>query len=304
MGGISRLTSDYLNSTGVISTHDVFEGMALFRHANGTYYMMTSHLTGWDPNPLMLFRAQGTSLDDPQWINMGNPTGDHTSFNSQPTYVVQYTPANGQPYFVYMGDNWVHCPNEDGTEGPLINACYMWLPIHFHDSSITMEYNGAWDLDNPFAPAPPSGVTCIPSQAVTQGLPVQLAPCDSSASQSWKYSGTTEHSDSLSMADLCLDVTGRGIVTECSDGADQKFAVAGQQLKRDFDSECLDVTWCGSSVCNGMALGSYSCNTVHPYQLFDFDATSGQLRSNASGQALCVTVCEDSFAQPATLVVV
>ena len=33
----------------VISTHDVFEGMALFRLANGTYYVITSHLTGYAP---------------------------------------------------------------------------------------------------------------------------------------------------------------------------------------------------------------------------------------------------------------
>lgn len=151
--GISRLTPDYLNSTGMISTHDVFEGMALFRHPNGTYYMMTSHLTGWRPNPLMLFRAAGATLDDPQWVSMGNPTGDKTSFNSQPTYVVQYTPHNGSPYFVYMGDNWVHCPNEDGTQGPLINACYIWLPIHFHENTVTMEYRPYWDLEDPFAQA-------------------------------------------------------------------------------------------------------------------------------------------------------
>jgi hypothetical protein len=31
--------------------------------------------SGWDPNPLMLFRAAGTTLDDPQWVDMGNPTG-------------------------------------------------------------------------------------------------------------------------------------------------------------------------------------------------------------------------------------
>jgi len=148
--GISRLTDDYLNSTGIISQHDVFEGMALFRHANGTYYMMTSHLTGWNPNPLMLFRAEGKTLDDPQWVNMGNPTGSSTSFNSQPTYVVEYTPVSGNPYFVYMGDDWVHCPNEDGSEGPLINACYIWLPIEFHENSVTIEWRSAWDLDNPF----------------------------------------------------------------------------------------------------------------------------------------------------------
>jgi hypothetical protein len=44
--GISRLSSDYLNSTGLISNHSVFEGMALFRHPNKTYYAVTSHLTG------------------------------------------------------------------------------------------------------------------------------------------------------------------------------------------------------------------------------------------------------------------
>lgn len=149
--GISRLSDDYLNSTGIISQHDVFEGMAIFRHANGTYYMMTSHLTGWNPNPLMLFRAEGQTLDDPQWVNMGNPTGSSTSFNSQPTYVVEYTPVSGNPYFVYMADDWIHCPNEDGSEGPLINACYIWLPINFHESSVTIEWRPAWDLDDPFA---------------------------------------------------------------------------------------------------------------------------------------------------------
>ena len=50
----------------------------------------------------MLFRAAGKTLDDPQWVGMGNPTGDEVSFNSQPTYVVQYTPHTGDPYFVYM----------------------------------------------------------------------------------------------------------------------------------------------------------------------------------------------------------
>ena len=68
--GISRLSPDYLNSTGIISNHSVFEGMALFRHPNGTYYIIGSHLTGWGHNPLMLFRAAGKTLDDPQWVDM------------------------------------------------------------------------------------------------------------------------------------------------------------------------------------------------------------------------------------------
>jgi len=154
--GISRLTPDYLASAGLISNHSVFEGMAMFRHPNGTYYMITSHLTGWNPNPLMLFRAAGATLDDPQWVNMGNPTGSDTSFNSQPTYVVEYTPAKGNPYFVYMADDWIHCPNSDGSEGPLINACYIWLPIEFPSDpsgSVKISPRTSWDLDDPFGEA-------------------------------------------------------------------------------------------------------------------------------------------------------
>ena len=67
--------------------------MALFRHPNGTYFIITSHLTGWSPNPLMMFRAQGKTLDDPQWIAAtgcgANPTCDSTSYNTQPTYLLR-----------------------------------------------------------------------------------------------------------------------------------------------------------------------------------------------------------------------
>lgn len=143
--GISRLTPDYLNSTGIISKHDKFEGMAIFRHPNGTYYILTSHLTGWNPNPLMLFRAAGKTLDDPQWVNMGNPTNDSTSFNSQPTYVVSYTPSSGHPYFVYMGDNWKH-----GGPAGLIDAAYVWLPLRFDTHSVKLSKQTAWDLNDPF----------------------------------------------------------------------------------------------------------------------------------------------------------
>lgn len=36
-----------------------------------------------------------------------DPTGDATSFNSQPTYVVPMTTSKGEQYFMYMADNWV-----------------------------------------------------------------------------------------------------------------------------------------------------------------------------------------------------
>jgi len=143
---ISRLTPDYLNSAGVISEHrPVFEGMAIFRLANGTYYCITSHLTGWSPNPLSLLRAQGSSLENPLWVDMGNPTGDDSSFNSQPTFVISVTPSNGREYFIYMADNWIHA-----GPGELTDAAYIWLPVQFERDTVALKRLNEWDIDDPF----------------------------------------------------------------------------------------------------------------------------------------------------------
>ena len=95
---------------------------------------------------------------------VGNPTNDSTSFNSQPTFIVEYTPASGKPYHVYMGDDWEHCPNADGSSGPLVNACYVWLPIRLQENGtaagpkglpVEIDDSWRWSLDDPFAPPPP-----------------------------------------------------------------------------------------------------------------------------------------------------
>ena len=143
---ISRLTDDYLSSTGIISTHrPIFEGMAIFRHTNGTLYCIASHLTNWDPNPLMALRATGTSLDDPQWVDMGNPTGNPISFNTQPTFVVSATSRTGEQFFIYLADNWVHA----GPAG-LPHASYVWLPLRFTKGTLRLERLNRWDLEDPF----------------------------------------------------------------------------------------------------------------------------------------------------------
>ena len=152
--GISALTSDYMNTTGVISKHDRFEGMALFRLKNGTVYLISSHLTGWTPNPLMLFRNDGPSMKSAAWTLLGNPTGDTTSFNSQPTFVVSLEDSNGEEYFVYLSDNWIR-------DGGLINAGYIWLPFWFHeDGSVRLKKQVAWDIENPFQTNNQKSVAC------------------------------------------------------------------------------------------------------------------------------------------------
>eukprot|EP00928_Gymnodinium_smaydae_P070894 TRINITY_DN54636_c0_g1_i1.p1 TRINITY_DN54636_c0_g1~~TRINITY_DN54636_c0_g1_i1.p1 ORF type:complete len:625 (-),score=118.48 TRINITY_DN54636_c0_g1_i1:56-1930(-) len=144
--GISKLTDDYLNTTGLIAKGPLFEGMALFRHTNGTLYMISSHLTGWAPNPLMLFRADGPSLSDPRWVNLGNPTTSLTSYNSQPTFVVKVKTRRNQTYHMYMADNWIH----GGPDG-LPSASYVWLPIRFSGNQVHLDRLQSWDMEDPFA---------------------------------------------------------------------------------------------------------------------------------------------------------
>jgi len=143
--GISRLTDDYLDSTGLLSKGPKMEGYALFRLPNGTLYMLSSHQTGWNPNPLMLYRANGPDLSDPQWQDLGNPTRHVESFNTQPTYVVPYTTKKNETYFMYMADNWIHA-----GPGRLIDASYVWLPIKFDGAHVFIDKLYSWDMEDPW----------------------------------------------------------------------------------------------------------------------------------------------------------
>lgn len=290
--GISRLTSDYLNSTGLISQHDVFEGMALFRASNGTYYIVTSHLTGWDPNPLMLFRAQGPTLDDPQWVNMGNPTNSATSFTSQPTFVVPITTSDGQQYFMYMADNWVH-----GGPGGLLDASYIWLPIDLrHADHISIPKLDRWTMDDPFA-------------CPVAGQSVFLRPCNNG-------NGGTDHTGGLSdqrwilletptnthialegAPAYCLQLSsGLIVVGKCANVSAQmwSFSLNSNQIISRDGGQCMDVTMCGNHVCEGEPLAVYACGDANKAnQQFTYDATSKRLVAVLDGH--CLAACPANY---------
>ena len=59
------------DTTGIINRIPDCEGMAMMRLRNGTYYLITSHKTGWSPNPLIAWRSTTTSLDTAKWLNLG-----------------------------------------------------------------------------------------------------------------------------------------------------------------------------------------------------------------------------------------
>lgn len=135
--GFSRLSADYLNTTGIIAKiNDARESPAMFQYS-GRYYLVTSHLTGWNPNPMELFDC-GRSLVNAQCTSLGNPTKDSTTFNSQSTNVLIYKNT-----IIYQGDRW----NYSGPGG-LLNATYIWLPIKptVAGDNFEIQWQASWNI--------------------------------------------------------------------------------------------------------------------------------------------------------------
>ena len=135
---ISELTDDYEGFAGRFvrlapAGHN--EAPALFKK-DGTYYLMTSGCTGWDPNAARMFTAK--SIWGP-WEAIGNPcVGEdaYLTFHSQSTFIL---PVRGKKdAFIYMGDRWTPTNPIDGR--------YIWLPIQFENGKPVIYWKDQWDL--------------------------------------------------------------------------------------------------------------------------------------------------------------
>ena len=85
------------------------EGPSVFKPAANSYFMMASHLTGWAPNPPLLFHATSDSLSGAVWLDSTVPAsgvGANITFNSQSTFVFPLVLDDGTTMFIYMGDRW------------------------------------------------------------------------------------------------------------------------------------------------------------------------------------------------------
>lgn len=137
---ISKLADDYLSLTDEYVR--VFPGgnneaPAIFKK-DGKFYMFTSGLTGWAPNPAR--SAMAGDMMGP-WEDLRNPvrgteTEKETTFKSQSTYIL---PVLGKTdAFIFMADRW-------RPKNP-IDGRYIWLPIEFEDGKPVLKWKKEWDL--------------------------------------------------------------------------------------------------------------------------------------------------------------
>lgn len=138
---IAELSDDYLSHSGryvrvAPSGHN--EAPSIFKR-NGTYWMITSGCTGWDPNAARMFSAP--NIFGP-WTQHPNPCrGDKSeiTYGGQSTFIL---PVPGKKdLYMFMADIW-------RPKHP-IDARYIWLPIQFdEDGTPFLEWKDEWNIKN------------------------------------------------------------------------------------------------------------------------------------------------------------
>lgn len=117
------------------------EAPAIFEH-EGTYYLLASGATGWNPNAARSFRAPSIwgpwePLGNPmEGVNPNNGMGPDLTFGGQSTFIL---PVPGKPgAFIAMFDMWRPQNHVDSR--------YMWLPVWLEDGRFVIRWLDEWDL--------------------------------------------------------------------------------------------------------------------------------------------------------------
>ena len=134
---ICQLSDDFLSATtnDVMVSSDHREAPALFKH-QGTYFLITSECTGWEPNKANYYTAP--KMAGP-WTVHTNPCRGQfsaTTFGGQSTFVLPVPGKEGA--FIFMADRWV--PRDIKKSG------HIWLPISIHQNEMSVEWRDSWDL--------------------------------------------------------------------------------------------------------------------------------------------------------------
>jgi hypothetical protein len=236
---IDRLSADYLTVTAAVAVLPSYEAPALVK-ANGRYYLLASHLTGWSTNDNDYSTA--TSLGGPwsAWRPVA-PAGTNT-FTSQTANIIPVTGTSGTT-FVYAGDRW--------TTSNLGTSPLIWLPLTVSGTTMALGWQSSWTLDvttgtwtgtaNPAAAtdrvtAANSGLLLDVSGASTaDGAKIIQWSDTGGTNQRWRLARTTGNVYTITGvgSGKCLEVpnssTTQGTrlsIYTCNGGANQQWALA------------------------------------------------------------------------------
>ncbi len=149
---IYRLSSDYLSVASSVAVLPNYESPAVIK-ANGLYYLLVSHLTGWNTNDNVY--ATAPSLSGP-WSSFRNFAAPGTNtYNSQTANIITVQGSAATTY-VYAGDRW--------NLGNMGDSPLIWLPLTIRGTTVNLGQYPSWNLDaatgtwSPNSGVPSSGV--------------------------------------------------------------------------------------------------------------------------------------------------
>jgi beta-xylosidase len=136
---INELTDDYLKPTGKFKRTFIGqsrEAPAMVKHM-GKYFILSSGCTGWDPNQAM--SAVSDSIMG-NYLLIGNPC---LGADADKTYYAQSTfilPVEGKTNsYIALFDRWKKTDLEDSR--------YIWLPMHFENGKMIIQWKDNWKID-------------------------------------------------------------------------------------------------------------------------------------------------------------
>ena len=133
---IARLSADYLDvekEMCLIPEH--MEGGAVF-HLNGLYYVIGSHLTGWNANPNLYATAKSLSGPWSEFRDIAPP--ELNTYGSQSTLALKIEGTQATNV-IFMGDIWKPRTQWDSR--------YLWMPLKMDGATVSLPAPARWTLD-------------------------------------------------------------------------------------------------------------------------------------------------------------
>jgi hypothetical protein len=131
-----ELTDDYLDIKREVATlwpGQYREAPALIKK-DGTYYLISSGATGWDPNQAKYGTA--AAMEGP-WSSLFNIGNDNT-FDSQSTYILSVMGSQDTTY-LFCADRW--------QDPDLERSKYIWLPLSLGDNAAALTWYDIWQIN-------------------------------------------------------------------------------------------------------------------------------------------------------------
>ena len=133
---IAKLSDDFLNvEKEICLVHAPLEGGALV-HYDGLYYVIGSHMTGWNPNPNLYASAKSLAGPWSEFKNIAPP--EMNTYGSQSTLLLKISGTTATNV-IFMGDIWKPWTQWDSR--------YLWMPVKIGGRKMTLPAPQPWSLD-------------------------------------------------------------------------------------------------------------------------------------------------------------